>query len=314
MTTGALPAALLRVLPVLLVAGGWQVVSSAGLINPELLPPFSAVLRSWLAITVSGELPYHAAFSLLNLGTGLVFGAGIGVLVGLLMAWYPIVNATVGTILQMTFPIPRSALIPVMILWFGLGAGSMIAAIFSGCLLPVVVSTYNGARGVEEALTWSALSLGATRRRVLWEIILPAAIPDILTGIRGALATAFILMVTSEFLIGQRGFGYLIGFYGDLGLYPPMFAVVFTVAALGFFADRIFLHVMRHGCDGASSKISPRHPVCATLRVGCRILCQSGRWSAARVGSVRSYCPPRRPSWIIFGATLYRANSLSIFG
>ena len=91
----------------------------------------------------------------------------------------------------------------------------MIAAIFSGCLLPVVVSTYNGARGVEDALTWSALSLGATRRQVLWEIILPAAIPDILTGIRGALATAFILMVTSEFLIGQRGLGYLIGFYGD---------------------------------------------------------------------------------------------------
>jgi NitT/TauT family transport system permease protein len=121
----------------------------------------------------------------------------------------------------------------------------MIAAIFSGCLLPVVVSTYNGARGVEEALTWSALSLGATRPQVLWEIILPAAIPDILTGIRGALATAFILMVTSEFLIGQRGLGYLIGFYGDSGLYPPMFAVVLTVAALGFIADRVFLHAMR---------------------------------------------------------------------
>ena len=145
------------------------IVSSAKLINPEFLPPLSAVLSAWFSITLSGELPYHAAFSLLNLGVGLMFGAAAGVLVGLLMAWYPVVNATAGTIIQMTFPIPRSALIPVMILWFGLGTGSMIAAIFSGCLLPIVVSTYNGARGVEEALTWSALSLGATRRQVLWK-------------------------------------------------------------------------------------------------------------------------------------------------
>jgi len=227
------------------VAASWQLVSSAGLINPEILPPLGAVLTAWFTIILSGELLYQAAFSLLNLGVGFVLGTGVGVLVGLLMAWYPVVNATAGTIIQMTFPIPRSALIPVMILWFGLGAGSKIAAIFSGCLLPVVLSTYNGARGVEETLTWSALSLGATRRQILWEIVLPAAIPDILTGIRGALATAFILMVTSEFLIGQRGLGYLIGFYGDSGLYPPMFAVVFTVAAMGFVADRLFLYIMQ---------------------------------------------------------------------
>jgi ABC-type nitrate/sulfonate/bicarbonate transport system permease component len=245
MRAGAISVALIRVLPVLIVAGGWQVVSSAGLINPEFLPSLGAVLTAWLDIILSGELLYQTAFSLLNLGVGFVLGAGVGVLIGLLMAWYPVVNATAGTIIQMTFPIPRSALIPVMIIWFGLGAGSKIAAIFSGCLLPVVISTYNGARGVEEALTWSALSLGATRRQILWEIVLPAAIPDILTGIRGALATAFILMVTSEFLIGQRGLGYLIGFYGDSGLYPPMFAVVFTVAAMGFVADRLFLNIMQ---------------------------------------------------------------------
>jgi NitT/TauT family transport system permease protein len=243
---GVLPSALLRVLPVLIVASSWQVISGTKLIDPELLPPLSDVLRAWFAIALSGELPYHAAYSLLNLGVGLVLGAFIGVVIGLLMAWYPMINATAGTIIQMTFPIPRSALIPVMILWFGLGAGSKIAAIFSGCLLPVVISTYNGARGVEEALTWSALSLGATRREVLREIIFPAAIPDILTGIRGALATAFILMVTSELLIGQHGLGYLISFYGDYGLYPPMFAVVFTVAAMGFIADRIFLRLMRN--------------------------------------------------------------------
>jgi NitT/TauT family transport system permease protein len=238
-------ATLLRVLPILIVAACWEFLSRTRIVDPQLLPLLTDVLRAWVTITLSGELAYHAAFSILNLAVGLLFGVLVGTLLGLLMAWYPVVNATAGAIVAMTFPIPRSALIPVMILWFGLGAASKIAAIFSGCLLPVVISTYNGARGVDQALIWSALGLGAARREVLWEIILPGAIPDILAGVRSALATGFILMVTSEFLVGQRGLGFLISFYGDSGLYPQMFAVVFTVAALGFIADRIYLRFMQ---------------------------------------------------------------------
>ena len=238
-------AAVLRILPPLIVAAAWEAVSRARLIDPELLPPLSAVIHAWADMALSGELGYHMAFSLMNLGAGLSLGVVFGTVLGVLMAWYPVVNATAGALIQMTFPIPRSALIPVMILWFGLGAGSKIAAIFTGCLLPVVLSAYNGARGVEETLIWSALGLGATRREVLWGVVLRAAIPDILAGARSALAIGFVLMVTSEFLIGQRGLGYLIAFYGDAGLYPSMFAAVFTVAALGFIADRIYLKLMQ---------------------------------------------------------------------
>ena len=238
-------ATLLRVLPVLIVAACWEALSRAKLIDPQLLPALNEVLRAWVAMTLSGELIQHAIFSLINLGFGLSLGVVFGTALGVMMARYPVVNATIGAVVQMTFPIPRSALIPVMILWFGLGAGSKIAAIFTGCLLPVVVSSYNGARGVDQTLLWSALALGANRREVLWGIVFRGAIPDILAGIRSALAIGFVLMVTSEFLIGQRGLGYLIAFYGDAGLYPPMFAAVFTVAALGFLADRLYLYLMR---------------------------------------------------------------------
>jgi NitT/TauT family transport system permease protein len=236
---------LLRVLPVLVVAAAWEALSRARLIDPQFLPSLSEVLRAWAGIAVSGELIHHTIFSLINLCVGLFLGLIFGTALGVLMAWYPVLNATIGAIVQMTFPIPRSALIPVMILWFGLGAGFKIAAIFTGCLLPVVVSAYNGTRGVDQTLIWSALALGATRRQALWEVAFRAAIPDILAGTRSALAIGFVLMVTSEFLIGQRGLGYLIAFYGDAGLYPPMFAAVFTVAALGFIADRLYLQFMQ---------------------------------------------------------------------
>jgi NitT/TauT family transport system permease protein len=109
----------------------------------------------------------------------------------------------------------------------------------------VVLSSYNGARGVEQTLIWSALGLGASRRRVLWEVVVPGALPEIMAGIRNALAISFILLVSSEFLVGQRGLGYLISFLGDGGVYDAMFAAVLTVAAIGFFADRVYLFFMQ---------------------------------------------------------------------
>jgi NitT/TauT family transport system permease protein len=88
------------------------------------------------------------------------------------------------------------------------------------------------------------LGLGASRRQVLWEIVVPGAFPDIMAGIRSAIAIAFLLMVTSEFLVGGRGLGYLVSFLGDAGAYAAMFAVVLTVAGLGFIADRLYLRLM----------------------------------------------------------------------
>jgi NitT/TauT family transport system permease protein len=155
------------------------------------------------------------------------------------------IRLLVNPLVQIFYPMPKSALIPVVMVWFGLGDLSKIVLIFLGCILPVVVSTYNGARGVDHVLVWSAASLGASRRQILTEIVLPAAMPDILGGIRTALAFSFILMVSSEFILAKDGIGYLIATLGDGGSYAAMFACIFTVAGVGFGADRLFGLLMR---------------------------------------------------------------------
>ncbi len=236
---------LIRIFPLVLLAGLWEIAPRIGLVNPEVLPPASAVASAWYGLLMSGDLVTNGVSSLINVSAGLALGIVVGIAAGVLMAWYPVVDALVSPLMKSLYPMPKSALIPVMILWFGLGAGSKIASIFMGCLLPVVLSSYNGARGVEQTLIWSALGLGASRRRVLWEVVVPGALPEIMAGIRNALAISFILLVSSEFLVGQRGLGYLISFLGDGGVYDAMFAAVLTVSAFGFFADRIYLYFMQ---------------------------------------------------------------------
>ncbi len=237
-------AALARYAPLLLVALVWEAAPRLGLVRADAVPPLSAVAQAWVGLLVSGDLVRNGLSSLENLAAGLGLGIVVGIALGILMAWYRPVEMLVNPIIRVLYPLPRSALIPVMILWLGLGAASKIASVFLGCLLPVVLSAFNGARGVDQVLVWSALAAGASRRQVLWEVVLPAAMPEILAGVRNALALSFILLVAAEFLIGQRGLGYLISFLGEGGVYDAMFAGVITVSAVGFFADRLYLMLM----------------------------------------------------------------------
>ena len=240
-----LAAALLRSLPLILVCVAWQVAPTVGLINPEALPPLSAVAVAWWHLLLDGSLVSNGMTSMWEIVIGLGLSIVVGIGAGVLMAWYAPVDAIVSPLMKSLYPMPKSALIPVMILWFGLGIGSKIASIFSGCLLPVVLSSYNGARGIDQTLIWSALGLGASRRRVLWEVVIPGALPEIMAGIRNALAISFILMVAAEFLVGQHGLGYLISFLGDGGVYDAMFAGVLTVSVFGFLADRLYMLLMQ---------------------------------------------------------------------
>lgn len=227
--------------PLLIVAVVWEVLPRLGLINPASLPPLTVVLSAWLRLALSGDLAFHGASSFVNLASGLGLAIVAGTALGLLMARQPVIDGLMSPVVKVIYPLPKSALIPILMLWFGLGMVSKIASIFLGCLLPVLLSAYNGARGVDQTLVWSALAAGTPRARVLRTVILPGAMPDILAGIRNALALSFILLVSAELLTGQRGFGFLISFLGDGGAYDSMFAVVLTVSAAGFLADRAFL-------------------------------------------------------------------------
>jgi ABC-type nitrate/sulfonate/bicarbonate transport system permease component len=237
--------ALTRYLPLLLIALAWEIAPRIGLVSRLALPPLSAVVVAWVDLLRDGELITNGASSLYRAGAGLGLAVVIGAVLGIVMAWWRPVNALLGPLVELFYPMPKSALIPVTAVWLGFGDGSKILLIFLGCMLPVTIGAFNGARGSERVLVWSARSMGASRLRVLWDVVLPSAMPELLNGIRTAIALTFILLVSSELIVAREGFGHLIGFLGANGSYEGMFAVVLTVALIGFAADRAYQLLMQ---------------------------------------------------------------------
>jgi ABC-type nitrate/sulfonate/bicarbonate transport system permease component len=238
-------AALVRFLPLLLIALLWEIAPRIGLVSSLALPPLSAVLSAWVELLRDGDLLTNGASSLYRASAGLALAVVVGAALGVFMAWWRPVNAVLGPLVELFYPMPKSALIPVTVLWLGFGDGSKILLIFLGCMLPVTIGAFNGARGSERVLIWSARSMGASRLRVLWDVVVPSAMPELLNGIRTAIALAFILLVSSELIEARKGLGSLIGFLGNNGSYEAMFAVVLTVALLGFAADRAYQLLMQ---------------------------------------------------------------------
>jgi NitT/TauT family transport system permease protein len=245
MTSLFTKSALTRYLPLLLIALAWEIAPRIGLVSRLALPPLSAVALAWVDLLRDGELITNGASSLYRAGAGLGLAVVTGAVLGIVMAWWRPVNALLGPLVELFYPMPKSALIPVTAVWLGFGDGSKILLIFLGCMLPVTIGAFNGARGSERVLVWSARSMGASRLRVLWDVVLPSAMPELLNGIRTAIALAFILLVSSELIVAREGFGHLIGFLGANGSYEAMFAVVLTVALIGFAADRAYQLLMQ---------------------------------------------------------------------
>ena len=229
-----------RYAPLVILALAWKAASRFGLVSSLVLPSASAVAQAWVDLLWSGDLVSNGLASLYRASAGLALAIVVGAALGIVMATSRLVNAMMGPLVELFYPLPKSALIPVTALWLGFGDGSKILLIFLGCMLPVTLGAYNGARGCDRHLVWSARSMGAGRLRVMWDVMLPSALPELLNGVRTALALSFILLVSSELLVARQGLGYLIGYLGADGYYSRMFAVVLTVAFAGFAADRAY--------------------------------------------------------------------------
>lgn len=253
--------------PILLLILLWEFFARGGVVRQGLLPTFSEVAGKWYSYFIewaviektSGPYTFGDALNALFAGTivtnasaslwrgavGFSIAVVVGVSLGIAMAWFKNVRSFFEPLVVVSYPIPKPALIPVFIIWLGLGHISKIAVIIAGCIIPIVISAFNGARGVDHYLIWSARNMGTSPRKVLWRIIVPAALPDILSGIRMGLAISFIMLISSEMLAAKSGLGYLIFFLGESGEYAGMFAAVLTVTLLGFLADRLYLVAMR---------------------------------------------------------------------
>jgi ABC-type nitrate/sulfonate/bicarbonate transport system permease component len=223
--------------PLLLLAIAWEALARSGLVSSSSL---TQVIEAWWELLRGGDLWTNTLASLYRGGAGLALAIVIGAALGVAMAWFRPVSALIGPWVEVLYPMPKSALIPVTVIWLGFGDGSKILLIFLGCMLPVTIGAFNGARSSDRTLVWSARSLGASRMRMILDVVLPSALPELLSGIRTALALTFILLVSSELIVARAGLGYLIGYLGADGNYDAMFAVVMTVAFLGFAADRLY--------------------------------------------------------------------------
>lgn len=228
-------------LPIFVGLALWELAARASLLNPSLFPSLGETLTAFGRLATKGHLLDHAELSLFRQSSGFFLAAFFGIASGILMAESRRVRNILEPLLRATYPLPKSALIPLFMLWLGIGDSAKVAAVFLGCLLPIVLTTFNAARGINKQLVWSAWSLGTPKWLIPWKVVLPAALPEVMSGLRIALALSFTLMVSAEFLIGQRGLGFLIGTLGEDGDYAGMFAAVLAVTIIGFAADRLFV-------------------------------------------------------------------------
>jgi NitT/TauT family transport system permease protein len=205
----------------------WEAISRAGWVSPLVLPAPSRVLLRWLAYAAplepydpaagswlrwafSGELPHDAATSLLRVAGGFAVGAGLALPLGLVMGAKPLVYELVNPLVQLLRPIPPIAFIPLAILWFGLGDPPAFFLISLGAFFPVLMNTIAGVRNVDAIYLRAARNLGASEWTLFRRIMIPAAMPYILAGIRIGIGVAFIVVIVAEMIAVNSGLGYRI--------------------------------------------------------------------------------------------------------
>ena len=192
---------------VITLLAAWELLGRSGLFSRFLLPPFSLVLRRIAADTWSGQLSANLAQTLYRTLAGYLISAILGVVIGVLIARSRPINWLLDPIVSVGFPTPKIAFLPVFLLWFGAYDFSKVALIVFDAVFPIIIATVAGTEAVERELVWSARSLGARDRAVLWEIVLPAALPQIMTGLQVALPICLVIAVVTELLMGGTGIG-----------------------------------------------------------------------------------------------------------
>ncbi len=219
------------VFAVLLGAAEWG--TRSGLISPLTLPRPSDVVQTFSELYASGLLFAHLLPSLSRLVVGAAFGVSVGISVGLMMGLFSLVRAGLVPLVAAIFPIPKIALLPLFVIWFGIDEGSKYALIAFGTFTPTVVATYTAVDNVDRTLIRMGQSFGLSWLSIVRKIVLPGAMPGILAGLRISLAIAIILLVAAEMLGAEYGIGAYILEAGSLYDLERLFAGVVILSVLG---------------------------------------------------------------------------------
>lgn len=223
----------------------WEGISRSGLVNPWLLPPCTKVVSYLAAKVWGGDYLLNIGLTTYRMLAGYGIAVLIGVPLGILMARRSGVRWFFDPLVSIGFPAPKIAFLPVFILWFGLFDLSKILMIAFNALFPIITASWAGAQLVDKQLVWSAKSLGASEREVLNEIVLPAALPQIMTGLQIALPISMIVALVTEFLMGGNGLGGEMIMAQRFADSTGVFAGIVAIGIFGFILIRLMEIVRR---------------------------------------------------------------------
>lgn len=243
---GAAPL-LLGALGIAMAIGVWELAPRAGWVRRTSLPPFSEVVGEMVNVIGEGDFLTNLGASGQRWIIGLLLSILIGVPLGTLMGRWRLLHRLIDPLLVVGYPVPKTALILIFVLWWGAGNVSRVGIIIAGCLIPIVISSYHGANGIEERLLWSSRGLGAGPVARWFRIVLPAALPQILSGMRLAIAISIFTLLASELLIRGDGVGAFMFNALDNGQTLTVFAMSTILATIGFLLDLVFVLIVRRG-------------------------------------------------------------------
>lgn len=236
---------LARYYSLVIIAVMWELAPRLGLIKVVLLPPLSHVCMAVYEMVAEGHFLVHLGQTLFRMGAGIGLAVIVGVPVGVLMASRPNFRAIVSPLISFAFPVPKVGIYPAMLLMFGFFHTSKIALVFIEAVFPMILSSLAGAAQVNPKLLWSATAMGTPPGRLLWRVIMPSALPQILSGLRVAIVVSIISVFVAEMISSGEGLGHLMVFNARKFESARMFAAIVTISVLGLLFDSLLLRFRR---------------------------------------------------------------------
>ena len=231
--------------PVIVLLLAWELFARSGAVTPFMLPPLTRVIGRIVSDTASGDLPIAIGLTLWRATAGFIIASAIGIVIGLAMSRVKLVYWFFDPIVSVGFPIPKIAFLPIIVLWLGFYDVSKITMIVFNTIFPVITATVIGVYGVEKEIIWSARNLGTTDRAMLWEILLPASLPQIFTGLQVAMPIALIVGILTEMAMGGYGIGGSMQTASRMADSLGVFAGIIEIAVIGYALVRL-MAVLRH--------------------------------------------------------------------
>jgi NitT/TauT family transport system permease protein len=232
---------LARATPLLACIGLLAVWQAAAItLHNDSFPTAVDAVRAIPSILSDKDALINILASLRRMAIGFAVAVAVSIPLGLLMGRSRAVASFFNPLLMVIYPVPKAALMPIIMLWLGVGDLSKTLVIFLGVSLPVIYHSFAGAKAVEEKMLWSGAAMGLSAAQRLIRIVLPAALPEILTGCRTGLVLALITMITSEMIARQSGAGNILFNALDMGEYDTVFAMIIIVGAMGIGLDALF--------------------------------------------------------------------------